>query len=152
MAPAHAHNRDARACLRFPPGQKTDRCANRVRTLEFIRVRRCKRDPDNAEVVVSQVFVRGEGAVSTAGWGVAALRTALARGEPLPMKELSRSGRSASFFIRGVPPASPRPEFLAHGRLRRASPIAQYAVAAALEALGSDAASLQNGSIRLGIV
>jgi len=68
------------------------------------------------------------------------------------MKELSRSGRSASFFIRSVPPASPRPEFLAHGRLRRASPIAQYAVAAALEALGSDAASLQNGSIRLGIV
>jgi len=41
---------------------------------------------------------------------------------------------------------------LSHARLRRTSPIAQYAVAAALEAIGSDAAAHANGSHRLGII
>ena len=41
---------------------------------------------------------------------------------------------------------------MAHARLRRTSPIAQHAVGAALEALGTDAAPVGNGSLRLGIV
>jgi hypothetical protein len=41
---------------------------------------------------------------------------------------------------------------MAHARLRRTSPITQYAVAAALEALGDDAASVNNGLLRLGII
>src|SRR5262245_3371119 len=38
------------------------------------------------------VLVQGVGAVSPAGWGVAALRAALDKGEPLPVKELARPG------------------------------------------------------------
>jgi hypothetical protein len=41
---------------------------------------------------------------------------------------------------------------MAHPRLRRTSPIAHYAVSAALEALGEDAAKVSSGALRLGIV
>jgi hypothetical protein len=41
---------------------------------------------------------------------------------------------------------------MAHARLRRTSPITQYAVAASLEALGSEALPLSDGASRLGIV
>src|SRR6185503_7018328 len=54
--------------------------------------------------------------------------------------------------VRQVPPANPRPAFLAHARLRRTSPIAHYAVAAALEALGPDATKVTSGALRLGII
>ena len=54
--------------------------------------------------------------------------------------------------MRAVPPPSPRPQFFAHPRLRRTSPIAQYVVASALEALGPDAAKVSNGELSLGIV
>jgi 3-oxoacyl-(acyl-carrier-protein) synthase len=46
----------------------------------------------------------------------------------------------------------PRPAFLAHARLRRTSPIAHYAVSAALEALGGEAAKVSSGELRLGII
>jgi hypothetical protein len=98
------------------------------------------------------IFVHGIGAVSPAGWGVLPLREALAKGEPLPVKELARPGSTRSLRVRPVPPPSPRPNFLAHARLRRTSSITQYAVAAALEALGDDAARVSGGSLRLGIV
>src|SRR5881397_1263046 len=98
------------------------------------------------------IFVRGIGAVSPAGWGVLPLREALAKGEPLTVKELARPGLTRSLRVRPVPPPSPRPSFLAHARLRRTSPITQYAVAAALEALGEDAARVSGGSLRLGII
>ncbi len=101
---------------------------------------------------MNRIFVRGEGAVSPAGWGVAALREAVARGEPLPSKELTRPGWAQPLTVRTVPQAVPRPAFLSHARLRRASPIAHYAVAAALEALGAEAASLADNELRLGIV
>jgi 3-oxoacyl-(acyl-carrier-protein) synthase len=55
-------------------------------------------------------------------------------------------------MVRTVPTASPRPAFLGHARLRRASPISHYAVAAALEALGAEAAHVAKGELRLGIV
>jgi len=80
------------------------------------------------------------------------LREALAKGEPLPARELARPGWTRSLRVRPVPPPSPRPNFLSHARLRRTSPITQYAVAAALEALGEDAACVSNGSLRLGII
>jgi 3-oxoacyl-(acyl-carrier-protein) synthase len=41
---------------------------------------------------------------------------------------------------------------MAHARLRRSSAITQYTVAAALEALGGDAAKLGSGSLQVGIV
>lgn len=97
------------------------------------------------------IYVCGLGAVSPAGWGMAALREALARGEPLPAKDLVRPGWTRPLYVRQTPAPNPRPAFVSHPRLRRTSPIAHYAVAAALEALGDDAPAFANGS-RLGIV
>ena len=87
---------------------------------------------------MNRVFVRGWGAVSPAGWGVSALRSALNRNLPLPPGSISCPGSNHPLVARAVPVPSPRPAFLAHPRLRRTSPIAQYAAAAALEALGSE--------------
>lgn len=84
--------------------------------------------------------MRGTGAVSPAGWGMPALREALAAATPLPSRELARPGWTQPLCVRQVPAPSVRPKFLAHPRLRRTSPITQYAVAAALEALETDRA------------
>ena len=100
---------------------------------------------------MSEIYVCGAGAVSPAGWGMKAFRDALARGEGVPTKELARPGHSP-LPVRQVPPAMPRPAFLAHARLRRTSPIAHYSVSAALEALGGDAAKVSAGELRLGII
>ena len=100
---------------------------------------------------MSDIYVCGAGAVSPAGWGMKAFRDALARGEGVPTKELARPGHSP-LPVRQVPPAMPRPAFLAHARLRRTSPIAHYSVSAALEALGGDAAKVSAGELRLGII
>src|SRR5437016_534019 len=107
---------------------------------------------NHAMISTENISINGIGAVSPAGWGVLPLRETLAKGEPLPVKELARPGWTRSLRVRPVPPPSPRPNFLAHARLRRTSPITQYAVAAALEALGNDAARVSGGSLRLGIV
>ncbi|MCX8157399.1 MAG: hypothetical protein N3J91_13305 [Verrucomicrobiae bacterium] len=80
--------------------------------------------------------ILGLGAVSPAGWGVAALREAVLRHEPLPVNELERPGWSTPLPARKVPPPPTRPGFLAHPRLRRTSNISHFTVAAALEALG----------------
>ncbi len=100
---------------------------------------------------MSDIFVCGFGVVSPAGWGIKPFREALARGEPVPTKDLARPGNEP-LRVRQVPAASPRPAFIAHPRLRRTSPIAHYAVSAALEALGDDAAKVTAGAMRLGIV
>jgi 3-oxoacyl-(acyl-carrier-protein) synthase len=101
---------------------------------------------------MSRVFVHGLGAVSPAGWGVAALRDVLERGVPLPTGPLARPGWEKPLHVRPVPPPAQRPAGLAHPRLRRTSLITQHAVAAALEAMGGDAATFQAGEQRLGIV
>jgi hypothetical protein len=100
---------------------------------------------------MSRIFVTGWGAVSPAGWNVAALREALAHDGPLPVQSLERPGWEKPLRVRQVPAPVARPEFLAHPRLRRSSPITHYAAAAALEALdGHRAAPGSNG--RLGLV
>jgi len=86
---------------------------------------------------MSRVYVRGIGAVSPAGWGLAALRDAVAKGQPLPMTPLERPGWGKPLNVRVVPPPSKRLDFLAHPRMRRSNPLTQYAAAAALEALGA---------------
>src|SRR4051794_35865732 len=101
---------------------------------------------------MSSIFVAGYGAVSPAGWGVASLQSALESGNPLPTKSMSRPGWQRDLQVRQVPPANPKPAFMAHARLRRSSPITQYIISAALEALGDDAALVKNGALRLGIV
>lgn len=82
------------------------------------------------------IYIGGLGAVSPAGWTVAALRDALAKDEPLAPQDLVRPGIDKPIKVLRVPPPDPRPKFITHQRLRRTSPISQFAVAAALEALG----------------
>ena len=85
-----------------------------------------------------RITIAGTGAVSAAGWGVPALLGAMDQGVPLPLDQIARPGPDASRIlpVRRVPKPVDRPAFLAHPRLRRSSPISQFAAAAALEALG----------------
>lgn len=101
---------------------------------------------------MSRIFVNGLGAVSPAGWGLKSLRTALEKKELLPIQSLARTGWEKSLRVHQVPPPSTRPEFLSHPRLRRASAISHYSIAAGLEALGDDAVQVRSGSFKLGIV
>lgn len=101
---------------------------------------------------MSQIYVHGCGVVSPAGWGMEPFRNALEQGTPLPSKPLQRPGWETPLPARQVPTPSPRPAFMAHARLRRASAISQHVVAAALEALGPDAALATSKTFRLGII
>jgi hypothetical protein len=83
---------------------------------------------------MTRVFVTGLGAVSPAGWGVETLRRALAAGTPLPCVPLAHPGWTTPLRTRPVPPGGLSAELARHPRLRRTSPLAQYVVAAGLEA------------------
>ncbi len=100
---------------------------------------------------MSRVYVAGLGAVSPAGWGVPDLCETLAKGQPLPVCPLERPGWEKPLLSRPVPPPAERPSFFAHPRLRRASALTHYTVAAALEAL-SRVRSTQDGCCRLGLI
>ena len=99
---------------------------------------------------MSRIFVAGLGAVSPAGWNVAAMREALDLGKPLPTQLLEQRG-DKSLFARLVPNPPSRPEFLAHPRLRRASAITHYAASATLEAAADFQRSGPAGA-RLGLI
>lgn len=101
---------------------------------------------------MSRIFIHGLGAVSPAGWGVAALCDALKNNLPIPTQSLARPGWEKPLHVRAVPPPVSRPAFFGHPRLRRANSIAHYTVAAALEALGENVSLVQSGALRLGIV
>ena len=101
---------------------------------------------------MSRIFIAGLGAVSPAGWNVAALRAALDKGEPLPTQAVVRPGWEKLLPVRLVPPPATRLEFLAHPRLRRSSPITHYAAAATLEALAGLRANSVANNFRLGVI
>lgn len=101
---------------------------------------------------MSAIYVRGIGAVSPAGWGLSALRSALHGVQALPTETIEDPAKRRQWSIRRVPAPAPRPAFLAQARLRRTSPISHYAVAAALEALGDDATAVTAGTKRLGVI
>jgi 3-oxoacyl-[acyl-carrier-protein] synthase II len=101
---------------------------------------------------MSRIFVTGLGAVSPAGWNVAALRDALEQGKPLPVQSLARPGWEQPLPARLVPSPPSRPEFLSHPRLRRTSPITHYTAAAALETLAGLQPRLDLKNLRLGLV
>ena len=86
---------------------------------------------------MTRIAIAGWGAVSPAGWSVGALRDAVAKGESLVPGQLEKPGPGDVRAIR-VPPPNQKPGFMAHARLRRSSPITQYAVSAGLEALGAE--------------
>lgn len=101
---------------------------------------------------MSGVFLHGWGAVSPAGWGSGLLWDALREGRWIEPQSLPWPGRSDAMRARRVPVPSPRPAPLAHPRLRRSSPLSQFMVAAAMEALGGMAGEALGSSFRLGIV
>jgi hypothetical protein len=89
---------------------------------------------------MSRIFIAGLGAVSPAGWTVAAMREALEQGKVPPPQPLGGSiaghdRTGTSLLARSVPVPTVRPEFLSHPRLRRTSPITHYAASTALEAM-----------------
>lgn len=98
------------------------------------------------------IFVAGVGAVSPAGWDARKLVEAVNAEAAIPITEVARPGTNKPLRVRQVPAPSPRPPWLAHARLRRTSSITQYSVAAALEALGDDAAAVRQGALRLGVI
>jgi len=90
---------------------------------------------------VSWIGVSGLGAVSAAGWGVAALVEALERGTMPERSTLERPGAggvSVVTEVAPVPKLEDRSRLPRAPRLRRASPVGRFAAAAALEALGEE--------------
>jgi 3-oxoacyl-[acyl-carrier-protein] synthase II len=101
--------------------------------------------------------ITGIGAVSPAGWGMAALVTALAERRPLPESLLppptTLANNLRSYPVRAVPRPVPDRALAGHPRLRRATPVALFAAAAALEALGPQrVAAVHSGSLRAGLI
>ncbi|MGO8766489.1 MAG: hypothetical protein ACLQSR_15295 [Limisphaerales bacterium] len=101
---------------------------------------------------MSGIFVHGIGAVSPAGWGAPDLCNALEKNLPLPLKHPTWPCQDKPLRNRTAPAPASRPAFISHPRLRRATEIAQYSVAAALEAIGGDLAQIQSGALRAGII
>jgi 3-oxoacyl-(acyl-carrier-protein) synthase len=101
---------------------------------------------------MSRIAVSGFGAVSPAGWGLGALRAALAHGKPVPPRAVARPGWTRPLWVCEVPPVQQPPPFLAHRRLRRASPLTHYVCAAGLEALEAGGANANPSSGRLGLI
>ena len=100
---------------------------------------------------MSSIVIQGMGAVSPAGWSAEDLLAAIRVGQSLPVATLARPGLDGRLNIRRVP-TTPVAPWSRHPRLRRASQITRFATAAAIEALGADAARVSDGSLRLGIV
>jgi 3-oxoacyl-(acyl-carrier-protein) synthase len=99
------------------------------------------------------LFITGTGAVTSAGWGVAAMMEALDSGAVIPVSQLERAlGDSVVRTpVRRVP-GSPNP-MLKSARLRRASSITKFAAVAAMDALGAERASESiAGRLRVGVI
>jgi hypothetical protein len=101
---------------------------------------------------LTEILVCGAGAVSPAGWRLANLRSAWETQTAPPITEMPQpNGRRVR--VRQVPPVPAEiGALLRHPRLRRSSPISQYAVAASQEALGNNLDAARTGGRRLGVV
>ncbi len=99
------------------------------------------------------IAITGTGAVSPAGWGVAAMMRALHSGEKPAPSVLERPAGETNLrtpVLRVPAEGATTPKF---ARLRRASPISKFAAAAAAEALGETRlAEIAAGSLRVGVV
>jgi hypothetical protein len=97
--------------------------------------------------------ITGTGAVSAAGWGVAALMEALESGKKIGPAVLERSiGETLvrTSVLRVPTEGATTPKF---ARLRRSSPISKFAAAAVAEALGETRlAEIAAGNLRVGVI
>jgi 3-oxoacyl-[acyl-carrier-protein] synthase II len=94
--------------------------------------------------------ITGWGAVSPAGWTAADL---ISQEKVTPPELVTRPGRERSVPVRRVPVPVEKFPFLRDPRLRRASPIARFATAAALEAIGKEKLdTIRSGEWRLGVI
>ncbi len=102
---------------------------------------------------MTRIAITGSGAVSPAGWGIAPLHQAAVAGIPLEALPVPSLPGKRAFDGFRVPPPTGRPPYGRHPRLRRASPIARYALAAGLEALGpARAAAIADGTLDCGVI
>lgn len=100
-------------------------------------------------MTVDDIRIRGIGCVTAAGWSTADLLRAARAGADLPVTNCPRPDEQRPWPCSTRPvPAPPAEKAPRHPRLRRASAITRYSVAAALEALadaGHDPAALPKG-------
>ncbi len=115
--------------------------------------------PDAASREITPVYhlgdlrVLGVGAVSPAGWGAEALEQAVTANMTLPLTECVRSYVSRDWSCQILQaPTVPQDRLPKFPRLRRASPITKYSLAAGLEALEQAGFPNAQGAGRLGIV
>jgi len=104
---------------------------------------------------MKRIVVAGTGAVSPAGWGVEPFMQSLGDGRAPEPEILSRThaGIEVETPVLRVPKPADRSVIPKHPRLRRASPLARYLAAAAVEALGAARREkVTAGELRLGIV
>lgn len=99
------------------------------------------------------ISITGCGAVSPAGWGVAAMMQALRSGrkmEPSMLERVSGETLIRTPVLRVPAEGATIPKF---ARLRRSSPISRFAAAALAEALGEDRlADIAAGNQRVGVI
>ncbi|MFC7336355.1 beta-ketoacyl synthase N-terminal-like domain-containing protein [Haloferula chungangensis] len=105
---------------------------------------------------MSRVTISGTGAVSPAGWGVAALMEMLRSGvkaEDSMVERKTADDRLIASPVARVPKLMDKSLLPKNPRLRRTSPIGKFAAAAAFEALGPERlAAAQAGEIRVGVI
>ena len=99
------------------------------------------------------IAITGHGAVSPAGWGVAAMMQALLAGEKIAPSILERLAGDTPVrtpVLRVPADGATAPKF---ARLRRTSPISKFAAAAVAEALGeARLAEIAAGNSRVGVI
>jgi 3-oxoacyl-(acyl-carrier-protein) synthase len=104
-------------------------------------------------VEVSVVYARAAGVVSPAGWGLKPFLEAAQDRPGLPIKEVAHPGGGKTpRRLRTCPAPLERPGWLAHSRLRRSSPISQYTMGAAMEALAEAEIHPDDIKTRLGVI
>ena len=103
--------------------------------------------------------ISGWGAVSPAGWDAGSLTHALAGhaaggpGAGLPVTRARRHPEAPETAVRELPPPPAGVALPRHPRLRRTSPVARHAMAAALQAVGPERIeAVRQGELSLGIV
>lgn len=99
------------------------------------------------------IAITGTGAVTPAGWGVAAMMAALESGNTIPTTPLERASAAGLVItpVLRVPiEGATTPK---NARLRRTSPISKFAAAAAMEALGETRlADIAAARLRVGVI